>query len=253
MDMSKVILDHMEGFLVISDIHGEYDKMMEAVEYAKSHYLHIVFLGDLVDGGDKPYETVKEVKSLLDSGMATFIMGNHDYKWHRAILGNKVIFTDYMITTVFDIPYGLEQDFMDTYQSVCEHKNTTVHATYMEWAFVHAAIVPNVYTDIDLTKKETHTLLYGSTNGRRDDRGFPVRLYDWIDDIPKGHKAIVGHDRAPMGKTFDGRPEMYGGALGGLVIFTDTGCGKREDGTLTATSLKFVYDIGLTFDRFISF
>lgn len=253
MDLRDVIPDHVDGILVISDIHGEYSRMMAAIDYAHDNFLYIIFLGDLVDGGSMPFETIEEVYSLLEQNKACMAVGNHDYKWYRAIKAETPVrITDYMANTVWDVTDGYEEQFLDTYVSLYEHENTYYYLTYGKWFFVHAAMHKKLYTGEELKKDEYSRLMYGYTNNKRDDRGFPIRLYDWIDDIPMGTYVVVGHDRAPMGKTFDGRPEMVCGSKSGMAIFTDTGCGKRDDGILTATSLMFV-DEGLTFTRFISF
>lgn len=242
----------MDGILAISDIHAEYATMKRAVEYAERNYLYIVFLGDFVDGGSMPFETIEEVYSLLETNKAASVIGNHDYKWYRAIRGSNVRMTDYMINTYWDVPVGQEDMFLEMYKAIYEHENTYYYLNYADWYFAHAAVTDRVYDGEKMKKDELDRLMYGFTNGKRDHKGFPVRLYDWIDEIPQGNKIVVGHDRAPMGKTFDGKPEIISGSNGGMAFFTDTGCGKRPDGTLTGLSLQF-YDDELIFDKFVTF
>lgn len=246
--------DYMEGIIVISDIHGDYARMKKAVDYAVTNYQFIVFLGDLVDGGDKPYEVLEEVYSLMERKLAVCVYGNHDYKWYRAIKGAPVHMTDYMISTLEDVPEGLEEHFLELYADIYEHDMSYYHMQCKDWHFAHAAMPERAFTrEVEsLSKDEHERMLYGYTNGKRDSRGFPIRLYDWIDYVPKGVKVVIGHDRAPLGKVFDGKPEMVCGVNGGLVIFTDTGCGKREDGALTATSILFCNG-DLVFERFITY
>jgi hypothetical protein len=253
-NLKEVIPEHMEGILVISDVHGEYKRMKKAIDYALANYQFIVFLGDLVDGGNMPFETVEEVYSLLEKNQAACVYGNHDYKWYRAIKGAPVQMTEYMTSTLLDVPNGLEQCFLELYEGILDHDLSYYNMNFDNWHFVHAAMPDRAFTanDDDLTKEEHERMMYGYTNGKRDSRGYPIRLYEWIDYIPKGDKVVIGHDRAPMGKVFDGRPEMVCGVNGGIAIFTDTGCGKRDDGTLTTTSLLFA-DGDLIFERFITY
>jgi hypothetical protein len=62
--------------------------------------------------------------------------------------------------------------------------------------------------------------LYGEVDGALYPDGKPVRHYNWVDALPNGITAIVGHDK--RGNT----PFVHTGARGGRAIFLDTGCGK---------------------------
>lgn len=72
----------------IGDIHGHADKLQELLlklGYQKINniYSHperkILFVGDYIDRGPKIRETLQIVKSMVDSGNAIALMGNHEY------------------------------------------------------------------------------------------------------------------------------------------------------------------------------
>ncbi len=72
----------------IGDIHGHADKLEELLlklGYRKTNgtYSHpartVLFVGDYIDRGPKIRETLHLVKSMVDSGNAIALMGNHEY------------------------------------------------------------------------------------------------------------------------------------------------------------------------------
>jgi len=72
----------------IGDIHGHADKLEELLSklgYAKRNgsYAHpgrtVLFVGDYIDRGPKIRETLHIVRSMVESGNAIALMGNHEY------------------------------------------------------------------------------------------------------------------------------------------------------------------------------
>lgn len=72
----------------IGDIHGHADKLKELLNklgYSKSNetYSHperkVLFVGDYIDRGPKIVETLEIVRSMVDTGNAIALMGNHEY------------------------------------------------------------------------------------------------------------------------------------------------------------------------------
>lgn len=73
---------------IIGDIHGHADKLEELLTklgYTKTNesYSHpqnkTLFLGDYIDRGPKIRETLQIVRSMVESGNAVALMGNHEY------------------------------------------------------------------------------------------------------------------------------------------------------------------------------
>ena len=73
---------------IIGDIHGHADNLevlLQKLGYKKKGgiYSHpnskVLFLGDYIDRGPKIRKTLEIVKSMVDSGNAIALMGNHEY------------------------------------------------------------------------------------------------------------------------------------------------------------------------------
>lgn len=67
--------------LVIGDVHGNYDKLMnlwEQIHYTDDDFL--IFLGDYIDRGDKPLECLDFVMNLVKNHKNVHaLMGNHEW------------------------------------------------------------------------------------------------------------------------------------------------------------------------------
>lgn len=224
------------GIATFSDVHAHAKKLKKGIKYALKNNLFIVFLGDLVDGHDKPLETVIAVKQILDAGTGALVIGNHDDKFYRYAKGNPVILKKQNKQTLADIPKGQEQLFLQTIVDLYTHQNSDFHFEYENWVFVHGGCHEEVWERPEkLSTKARHRALYGEVNGETEEDGMPVRLYNWVDQIPSGQGVVVGHDRKPYGgeKLADTGPFDHTNDQGGRVIFSDTGCGKGGDLTLT--------------------
>ena len=229
------------GLATFSDIHAHAKKLKKGIRYALKHNLFCVFLGDLVDGHDKPLETVLAVKAILDAGTGVLVIGNHDDKFYRYAKGNPVILKQANKQTLADVPKGGEQLFLDTITDLVTHQNAAYHFEYENWVFIHAAAHEEIWDrPEELSIKARHRALYGEVNGERDENDFPVRLYSWVDQIPVDRSVVVGHDRRPYGggKLADTGPLDHTNDQGGRVIFSDTGCGKGGKLTLTVFSFE---------------
>lgn len=68
---------------VIGDIHGESEKLEDLIikilRIDKNPEL--IFIGDYIDKGNKPLETLLFLKELNSSYKCRYIMGNHEYYW----------------------------------------------------------------------------------------------------------------------------------------------------------------------------
>jgi hypothetical protein len=86
-------------FDVIPDIHGQADKLKGALGdlgYRERNGAwrhsdptrHVVFLGDFIDRGPDNREVIRIVRSMLDAGTASAVMGNHELNaihFHTAV------------------------------------------------------------------------------------------------------------------------------------------------------------------------
>lgn len=79
----------MDFYDVIGDIHGQYQLLKKLLTrlgyvYINGAWKHperrqAIFLGDLIDRGPEPCEVINTVRSMVGSGSAHCIMGNHEY------------------------------------------------------------------------------------------------------------------------------------------------------------------------------
>lgn len=77
------------GYDVIGDIHGQADKLQELLKrmgyvrsgsgYRAPQGRQAVFLGDLIDRGPDQRRVLSIVRSMVDSGSARCILGNHEF------------------------------------------------------------------------------------------------------------------------------------------------------------------------------
>ena len=240
-NLSKEIKENYSGLCVIGDVHGNHEKMMNAVLWAKMRNTLPVFLGDIIDFGAKSIECVEEVYNLVIRNQAIFLMGNHErkiFKWLNK-LHNKSIklhLSEANKQTIDQIKK------MSLREKKCwEAKFRTlmnlghIHLFIDNVAFIHAAYHPDM-----LDYKNRRTLpfelekraLFGEFIEDPDwTKDVNNAAYKWIDDIPKNMTVFVGHEPRNMFK-----PYHEINVNGGEVYFMDTGCGKG--GHLTSADLR---------------
>ena len=237
--IAEYVKGKFDGVLVFGDVHGDYASIKRAYDYALVHNFFFMSLGDLVDRDRMPYETVELMYNVMEHGSGVFTMGNHDDKFHRHAMGNKVHFSGDAKQTLMDVGEEREAEFFRMYVAVMTAPMfSDIFHVFNDIYLVHAAVHPAMFSSLpNVTKSERARYLVGETNGNCHPNGYPVRLYHWIDDIPAGKTVIVGHDRTP----FDHdvvltEPKEVVGKKGGKVVFMDTGGGKG--GHVTGAVLK---------------
>ena len=238
MTISQHIRTNWAGMLVIGDVHGDYRLFDAAVNYAEENKLFLASLGDLVDRSDYPYEVVKRMHTKVKAGEALFTVGNHDDKYRRFRKGAKVHFSRDGVKTFADVGKAREEDFLDMYLELCEDPvYSGMYHNIDNIILVHAAYHPAmVDTNVKFGSEARSRALFGEVNGEKDDDGYPVRLYNWLEEIPNGKTVIVGHDRVAVNRQLLQGPLTCKNRDGGEVIFIDTGCGKG--GHLSGVVLK---------------
>ena len=229
MNLANHVKKHFDGMLVIGDIHADYETFLRACNHAESNNLFLMSLGDLVDRGSFPFETVSKMRDLMMAGKAGFTVGNHDDKYRRFHKGNKVSFSADAKRTLADVGPERQEEFLRIYAEVVEAADFSALVHHFDdITLVHAASHKSMWADKAGVLKDAarSRALYGETNGETHPDGFPVRLYTWIEEIPMGKTVIVGHDRKPIFNVSITEPLVRTNANGGKAIFIDTGCGK---------------------------
>lgn len=217
------------GLRVVADVHGEAEPFIRAVEGALANDMFVLQLGDLTDNGPDSPEVLRRMFALIDEGRGLFLLGNHDHKLRRALTG----------APVRGQPEGLGRTLA---QLAAAPDGAALKARAVEeigrapaWirdggrVFVHGGFHPGMLhtlppPDAGTRKAQglTTRALYGQVTGRMRADGFPDRVHDWVDRIPRDVIVVCGHDR----RSTDGRPYVAEGSQGGRAIFLDCGAGK---------------------------
>lgn len=83
----------MSKIIAIGDVHGDFEKLKSLVEYhlEKDENVSFVFLGDIIDRGQKSYECVEYIYDLLNVNKGSILLkGNHEeFFIDNVILGKK--------------------------------------------------------------------------------------------------------------------------------------------------------------------
>jgi protein phosphatase len=203
---------------VVGDVHGD----AKAFAAAAATDRFVVQLGDLVDDGPDTPGALAVMFSLLDEERGMFLIGNHDFKLARALLGAKVT-NEALARTLEELEPGqkarvLKEILRAPAWALAGARNFFVHGGF------HPAMLgqappgfPEGRPDALLARA-----LYGQTTGRVTGAGKPERLLAWVEAIPAGMTVFCGHDR----RSVDGRPYIKTNGVGGRAVFLDTGAGK---------------------------
>jgi protein phosphatase len=207
-------------FDIIGDIHGCFTELVELLRelgWAVSddgltaqhpEGRQAVFLGDLVDRGPDVPAVLRLVLSMVESGVALCVPGNHDIKLVRALRGRDVKLTHGLSESLAQLereaPEFKEKasEFLDKLIShfVLDGGNLVVAHAGMRERFQGRA-----------SRRVRDFALFGETTGETDEFGLPVR-YDWAQEY-RGHAAVVyGHTPVPEAVWVNG------------TINIDTGC-----------------------------
>ena len=191
-------LEDYKGLLVVGDVHSVFSDFATSYSYARKNNLFYLQLGDILDYGPKPLESLLLAKEIQDSGKGLVIQGNHDNKIYRYSLGNDVSVIHTMDKTVEALQ---DPEVADAWQQLYE--KMTSHVVIGNTHITHAGFSAEYWSGAIDSKKTKKTYLYGETDKtkpfiERFGQMYPHRSYAWTGAIPKGKTVIVGHDRSPF-------------------------------------------------------
>ncbi|MEW2399970.1 polynucleotide kinase-phosphatase [Streptomyces sp. NPDC046862] len=194
-------LTHLTGpFDIIGDIHGcssELESLLGTLGYVDGAHPDgrtAVFVGDLVDRGPDTPGVLRRVMSMVASGTALCVPGNHENKLGRWLKGRKVQHTHGLAETIEQ----LEKEDDEFRTRVREFVDGLVSHYVLDGGRLvvcHAGL-PEKYHGRTSGRVRSHAL-YGDTTGETDEFGLPVR-YPWAEDY-RGRTAVVyGHTPVPQ-------------------------------------------------------
>ncbi|SHH85581.1 polynucleotide kinase-phosphatase [Streptomyces sp. 3214.6] len=193
-------LTHLTGpFDIIGDIHGcaaELESLLGKLGYLDGVHpdgRQAVFVGDLVDRGPDSPAVLRRVMSMVTSGNALCVPGNHENKYGRYLKGRKVQHTHGLAETIEQ----METESEEFRAEVREFIDGLVSHYVLDGGRLvvcHAGL-PEKYHGRTSGRVRSHAL-YGDTTGETDEFGLPVR-YPWAEDY-RGRAAVVyGHTPVP--------------------------------------------------------
>uniref|UniRef100_A0AAU1ZU08 Polynucleotide kinase-phosphatase n=1 Tax=Streptomyces sp. NBC_00093 TaxID=2975649 RepID=A0AAU1ZU08_9ACTN len=193
-------LTHLTGpFDIIGDIHGcaaELESLLGKLGYEDGVHpagRTAVFVGDLVDRGPDSPGVLRRVMSMVGTGNALCVPGNHENKYGRHLKGRKVQHTHGLAETI-----GQMEEESDEFRSQVREFIDGLVSHYVldggRLVVCHAGL-PEKYHGRTSGRVRSHAL-YGETTGETDEFGLPVR-YPWAEDY-RGRAAVVyGHTPVP--------------------------------------------------------
>ncbi|MEM9272691.1 MAG: polynucleotide kinase-phosphatase [Cyanobacteria bacterium P01_F01_bin.143] len=209
-------------FDIIGDIHGCYDEAVDLIQklgytistvadngrnfgiaVAHPENRKIIFLGDLVDRGYNSPTVLKLVMSMVRSGVAFCVPGNHEIKLQKKLNGKNVNLKHGLAET-------LEQLDKESPEFITEVKEF-LYSLISHYVFDHGKlVVAHAGIKEEMQGRGSGVVrafcLYGETTGEIDEFGLPVR-YNWAAEYRGKAKVVYGHTPVPeaewLNKTID--------------------------------------------------
>lgn len=241
-DAISEIRSKFNGITVIGDVHGMYQSLLSALDWARSRRHFVIFLGDIVDYGQGTLECADEVYRMVMRGNGELIIGNHERKiarWvdqsergrHMMKLsdGNRVT-----TQALNHLGNPRKDHWMSRFRGLVSRSPLVLKLD--NHIFTHAAIHPSWWNGEEDHRNMENYSLFGEYDFSSDSEATrPHRTYNWIDSIPDNNTVFVGHDARSHVS-----PVTYENEMGGKAVFLDTGSGKG--GYLSSVDLRFTED-----------
>ncbi|MCG0996231.1 metallophosphoesterase [Acetobacter indonesiensis] len=210
-----------KGLRVVGDVHGD----LQAFRHAIATDRFIIQLGDLVDYGPDSAGVLRLMMDVMQRGRGLFLIGNHDRKLGRALLGRKLRPDPPLEATLTQLFQPENTDVLHTILPYLEAAPAWV--VLGRKVFVHGAFDVRMLMEPPPPALGRVTFLlsralFGETTNRMQKDGYPERCLNWVNHIPTGYTVYCGHDQ----RSTNGCPLTIPGRTGGQAIFTDTGAGK---------------------------
>jgi len=188
---------------IIGDVHGCADELFELLEKLgyvneKGCYTHpqgrrAVFLGDLCDRGPRNVDVLRAVMAMVEAKAALCVVGNHDDKLMRWLMGRNVQLTHGLENTAAEL-LRESGDFREKVRGFLSGLVSHYILDDGKLVVAHAGIKENLQ-GID-TVWVRKFCLYGEVTGEVDQYGFPIRK-DWANEYRGRATVVYGHTPGP--------------------------------------------------------
>ncbi|MFB7028599.1 MULTISPECIES: polynucleotide kinase-phosphatase [unclassified Streptomyces] len=193
-------LRHLTGpFDIVGDVHGcrsELETLLGKLGYVDGHHPEgrtAVFVGDLVDRGPDSPGVLRRVMSMVASGDALCVPGNHENKLGRWLKGRKVQRTHGLAETIEQLE-GESEEFRAEVERFIDGLVSHYVLDGGDLVVCHAGL-PEKYHGRTSGRVRSHAL-YGDTTGETDEFGLPVR-YPWAEEYRGRATVVYGHTPVP--------------------------------------------------------
>lgn len=178
--------------LVVGDIHGMYDALIDLLVNQAGFYWNnngklvsdtyeLCSVGDMVDRGENSLK-------VLDLKIKFAVLGNHDWKLLKYLVGKKVYLNNGLETTVDELNYVSNKKIADyTHYLLHRPLQLVINDKYL---IVHGGM-RNKHFNAPF-KYAMNSNLFGCPTGLHDENGFPIRD-DWWKKYKLPYKCIYGH------------------------------------------------------------
>ena len=204
--------DEAGPFDIIGDVHGCFDELKElllklgySINQAEETEINFgfnvnppenrkaIFLGDLVDRGPDSPNVLRLVMSMVNSGIAYCVPGNHDLKLQKYLSGKSV-----------QLKHGLEETVKQLETETSQFKSLIekfLYSLISHYVFDNAKlVVAHAGVKEDMQGRGSGAVrsfcMYGETTGEIDEFGLPVR-YNWANEYRGKAKVVYGHTPVP--------------------------------------------------------
>ncbi len=198
-------------FDIIGDVHGCADELQEllgklgyAVQWSEDggersvsvvppDLRKVVFVGDLVDRGPNVPDALRIAMSMVRSGTAYVVQGNHERKLSRWLEGRKVT-VGHGLQQSIDQLATADQALRDALPGFLDSLRSHYWLDGGRLAVAHAGLKEEMIGRGSGAVREFS--LYGETTGEIDEFGLPVRA-DWAAAYRGATSVVYGHTPLP--------------------------------------------------------
>ena len=198
-------------FDIIGDVHGCFDELAELLtqlgyivdttsDEATFGYTitppagrKAILLGDLVDRGPKVVEVLKLAMSMVLSGAALCVPGNHDVKLMRQLQGRNVQINHGLAETLQQLeahPTQFRKQVEQFIDKLVGHYGLDKGHLIVAHAGMKEQYIGRA------SRRVREFALYGETTGETDEFGLPIR-YNWAAEYRGTGHVVYGHTPVP--------------------------------------------------------
>ncbi len=188
-----------ERYDIVGDVHGcrpELEELLASLGYGIEDEVirhpdqrRFIFLGDLVDRGPDTVGVLRMAMASVAAGTALCVVGNHDDKFRRALLGRPVKIKHGLAETLEQV--GREKDgFRKQVMAFIEDLPDHLVLDDGRLVVAHAGLPEALHGGS--SRRVRDFAMYGLTTGKLDAEGLPERL-DWAADYAGRAIVVYGH------------------------------------------------------------